>query len=289
MALLYLGLYGQQSSGREQDRHSRAGNALLSLRRCDRKYKFEGPRSHQKEIDNLLARRRAFRRGVELDRTFGLDNYDIQARQYFAMMPSWDRIDKKAEDYYHVSPYAYCGGDPVNKVDLNGDDFYVLLAKNGGRGFGHMALLIQGKDKKWYYYSKEGHGRKSVKGDLSFDSFDDFQASDDRLKYGKDRYTNSYLVKTDETDIDAYGNTPDERAKAAAELEIDTEYNPVTANCANVVKSALLAVGRPDGTSGENLFKDSAPNTLFPQIVIQNETVNLFKRLWDSIKDFFSK
>jgi len=36
------------------------------------KYKFEGPRSHQKEIDNLLARRRAFRRGVELDRTFGL-------------------------------------------------------------------------------------------------------------------------------------------------------------------------------------------------------------------------
>ncbi len=38
------------------------------------KYKFEGPRSHQKEIDNLLARRRAFRRGVELDRTFGLDN-----------------------------------------------------------------------------------------------------------------------------------------------------------------------------------------------------------------------
>ena len=57
----------------------------------------EGPRSHQKEIDNLLARRRAFRRGVELDRTFGLDNYDIQARQYFAMMPSWDRIDPLAE------------------------------------------------------------------------------------------------------------------------------------------------------------------------------------------------
>ena len=50
------------------------------------KYKFEGPRSHQKEIDNLLARRRAFRRGVELDRTFGLDYYDIHARQYFTMM-----------------------------------------------------------------------------------------------------------------------------------------------------------------------------------------------------------
>jgi len=59
----------------------------------------EGPRSHQKEIDNLLARRRAFRRGVELDRTFGLDNYDIHARQYFAMAPMWDKLDSKAEDY----------------------------------------------------------------------------------------------------------------------------------------------------------------------------------------------
>ena len=81
----------------------------------------EGPRSHQKEIDNLLARRRAFRRGVELDRTFGLDNYDIHARQYFAMTPMWDRIDPMAEMYYGISPYAYCGGDPVNMGDYNGN------------------------------------------------------------------------------------------------------------------------------------------------------------------------
>ena len=92
------------------------------------KYKFEGPRSHQKEIDNLLARRRAFRRGVELDRTFGLDNYDIHARQYFAMMPSWDRIDKYAEKYYSISPYSYCGGDPVNRGDYNGK--YISLGDN---------------------------------------------------------------------------------------------------------------------------------------------------------------
>ena len=94
----------------------------ISTNESVQKYKFEGPRSHQKEIDNLLARRRAFRRGVELDRTFGLDNYDIHARQYFAMAPMWDRIDSKAEDYYHISPYAYCGGDPVNFGDYDGQD-----------------------------------------------------------------------------------------------------------------------------------------------------------------------
>ena len=90
------------------------------------KYKFEGPRSHQKEIDNLLARRRALRRGVELDRTFGLDNFDIHTRQYFAMMPSWDRIDPLAEKYYGISSYAFCGGDPVNFGDYDGESIYMV-------------------------------------------------------------------------------------------------------------------------------------------------------------------
>ena len=58
--------------------------------------------------------------GKELDRTFGLDNYDIHARQYFAMVPMWDRIDPLAEKFYGISPYSYCGGDPVNLGDYNG-------------------------------------------------------------------------------------------------------------------------------------------------------------------------
>ncbi len=62
--------------------------------------------------------------GKELDRTFGLDNYDIHARQYFSMMPTWDRIDPLAEKYYGISPYAYCGGDPVNRMDFLGKDWY---------------------------------------------------------------------------------------------------------------------------------------------------------------------
>ena len=72
------------------------------------------------KLFHYIPREQARSEGKEFDRTFGLDNYDIHARQYFAMMPSWDRIDKKAEDYYHLSPYSYCGGDPVNKVDYDG-------------------------------------------------------------------------------------------------------------------------------------------------------------------------
>jgi len=60
--------------------------------------------------------------GKELDRIFGLDNYDIHARQYFAMAPMWDRIDPLTEDNPQFSPYSYCMGDPVNNGDFNGMD-----------------------------------------------------------------------------------------------------------------------------------------------------------------------
>ena len=59
--------------------------------------------------------------GKELDRTYGLDWYDIHARQYDPIVPAWHTIDPQAEKSYHISPYAYCAGDPVNKVDRNGE------------------------------------------------------------------------------------------------------------------------------------------------------------------------
>ena len=80
------------------------------------------------KLFHYIPREQARSEGKELDRTFGLDNYDIYARQYFAMMPSWDRIDKYAEKYYSISPYSYCGGDPVNRGDYNGK--YISLGDN---------------------------------------------------------------------------------------------------------------------------------------------------------------
>ena len=35
-------------------------------------------------------------------------------------------IDSYAESYYHLSPYAYCGGNPINRVDLHGDSITIL-------------------------------------------------------------------------------------------------------------------------------------------------------------------
>ena len=58
--------------------------------------------------------------GKELDRSYGLDLYDFEARQYDPIVPAFNSIDPLAEKYYGISPYAYCAGDPVNCVDPTG-------------------------------------------------------------------------------------------------------------------------------------------------------------------------
>ena len=56
----------------------------------------------------------------ELDRTFGLDWYDYGARWLDGVGGRWSSMDPLCEKYYDVSPYVYCAGYPVNRVDDNG-------------------------------------------------------------------------------------------------------------------------------------------------------------------------
>ena len=63
--------------------------------------------------------------GKELDRMHGLDLYDYGARQYDAVVPMFTQQDPMAEKYYHLSPYVYCGNNPVNAIDLDGKKIYI--------------------------------------------------------------------------------------------------------------------------------------------------------------------
>ena len=57
----------------------------------------------------------------ELDMMSGLNSYDYGARQYYSVVLAWDRIDRYAEKYYNIFPYAYCHNNPVNMIDPNGE------------------------------------------------------------------------------------------------------------------------------------------------------------------------
>ena len=54
---------------------------------------------------------------------FGISYTDFGARHYSPNLRRWLVPDPLSEQYYDVSPYAYCAGDPVNLVDEDGRDF----------------------------------------------------------------------------------------------------------------------------------------------------------------------
>ena len=64
--------------------------------------------------------------GKELDKQNGLNWYDFGARWFdVAGVPMWTSVDPLAEKYFHISPYSYCAGDPINKFDPDGRDVVI--------------------------------------------------------------------------------------------------------------------------------------------------------------------
>ena len=57
---------------------------------------------------------------------FGLPYADHSARFYSASLHRWLVPDPQSENYYGISPYAYCGGNPLVATNRNGEWFETL-------------------------------------------------------------------------------------------------------------------------------------------------------------------
>lgn len=81
--------------------------------------------------------------GKEYDRYHGLDMYDYGARFYDPGICRFTTMDPMCEKYYHLSPYIYCGNNPVNAIDMKGDTIiyihdntqYYYMMKGDASGF----------------------------------------------------------------------------------------------------------------------------------------------------------
>ena len=71
--------------------------------------------------------------GKELDRAFGWDAYDYGARTYNPAIGRFLTPDPMCEKYYSISPYAYCGNNPVRFIDPDGRDIEVYYQDENGK------------------------------------------------------------------------------------------------------------------------------------------------------------
>ena len=67
--------------------------------------------------------------GKEFIEMHGYDETDLGARGVYNARISIDTFDPLAEKHFDTSPYALCGGNPVNRVDPDGMDYIINIQR----------------------------------------------------------------------------------------------------------------------------------------------------------------
>ena len=98
--------------------------------------------------------------GKELDTKKGLNWYDYGARQYDAAIGRFTTMDPMVEKYYEWSPYTYCKNNPINRIDPDGKDDYLLEPR--GRLHNRTPKSQRGKSSVDRLYSYSGNSRKPM-------------------------------------------------------------------------------------------------------------------------------
>ena len=67
-----------------------------------------------------------------------LDWYDFEARMYDPLIGRFHTTDPMAEKYFSLTPYGYCGNNPMNAYDLHGDSISISYNR-GSFSWGNLS------------------------------------------------------------------------------------------------------------------------------------------------------
>ncbi|MDE1191192.1 MAG: DUF6443 domain-containing protein [Arachidicoccus sp.] len=105
--------------------------------------------------------------GKELQEDLNLDEYDYGARFYDAQIGRFSIQDPSAIKYAPMSPYAYCGGNPIKFIDPTGMDYIPGGGEGGGdlyTGADAQAVFMQ-LQQMYSGQNNDGGGDKGENGD----------------------------------------------------------------------------------------------------------------------------
>jgi RHS repeat-associated protein len=92
--------------------------------------------------------------GKEKENWKNIGSFDFGARIYHPGLGEFGQGDPMMEKYYSVSPYGYCGGNPVNNVDLHGDTITTVINSTITNADGTSSI-----QSSRYYYGQDAQGK----------------------------------------------------------------------------------------------------------------------------------
>ena len=217
---------------------------------------------------------------------FGINWYDSGAR-FQTTDGIFTGIDPLAEKYYHLSPYAYCAGNPVNVVDPDGRDGYLIVWATANGSVGHAGFAIDNYEPQSFTDSNGNTQTRMVKtGTLSYyDLWPGTEGGVTIRNVGKDVVAHFNVISS--TDLNTIINeditgseeqSPDGILCISTSYETDRQtserieeamkekvYNGVSRNCSDFAK---IGVESSSGTSIEAResilgHMSTTPNKLF--------------------------
>ena len=209
-------------------------------------------------------------------------------------MPSKERVlafhrfttmDPLAEKYYSISPYAYCANNPVNLVDPEGQDSYLIIWLTEDLRIGHAGFAVDNYRKETYN-DENGKEKARFVPDGTVTYFDLWPGEKAGIKNYQEtlpaNYHTRYGSKGKVFDTDITGNerippqgiirftTTIETDNAARKQLLDAKqtgspYNALSNNCSDYAKIGVNAVSEHE-VSGQEMIRGSmvtTPNSLF--------------------------
>ena len=230
--------------------------------------------------------------GKEFDRMHGLNTYDYGARQYNPVTARWDRVDPLCEKYYDVSPYAYCGNNPINAIDIEGKDSYLIIWATQSDQYGHAAIGVD--NYTWDTEEKRflPNGTITVVGLFPDGDYGFLQAVKDE-SVGEKWYVDN-IVTLDNLKSGSFcsneNDSPDGILRISTSYEIDCEvmknisyevnankgYKGMSRNCSTFVREGIRVATNQNVKGEESYLGNSyvTPNRLFKDTEkLENTTV----------------